>query len=87
MGRRYAAVLGLLSFTAMLVRGIAGGGAWESTLGQAIAVLLAFTILGGIAGWLAERIIDDAIRSRLNTEFAARPAASATNPPTAPRRK
>lgn len=86
MGRRYAAVLGLLSYAVMLVRGIAAGGAWESTVGQAIVCLVIFACLGGVIGWLAERIIDDAIRSRLSAELAARPG-SPTNPAAAPRRK
>ncbi len=85
MSRRYAAVLGLLAFATILARGIGAGGAWESVLSQAIAALVVFAIIGGIVGWLAERMIDDAIRSRLSAELAAKPAAT-NKPPAAARR-
>jgi hypothetical protein len=86
MGRRYAAVLGLLAFSVTIARGIAANGTCESVLGQAIAALFVFMLLGGIAGWLAERAIDDDIRSRLSAELAAQ-STSTTKPPAAARRK
>jgi hypothetical protein len=78
MARRYAAVLGLLGFALTLLRGIAAGGAWDSTIGQAVLMLAMFTVLGGLAGLAAERIVDDAIRSRLSTELNSRNAAAST---------
>jgi hypothetical protein len=80
MGRRYAAVLGLLAFATMLARGIADGGAWNAVLGPAIAALVVFATLGGTAGWLAEQMIDDDIRRRLSAELAARSASNAKPP-------
>jgi hypothetical protein len=76
MARRFAAVLGLLAFAATCVRGMAVGGTCESTLGYAIAFLFVFTMLGGVAGQLAEGIVTEAIRSRLATEITNQPNAS-----------
>jgi hypothetical protein len=76
MARRYSAVLGFLAFAVTCVRGIAVGGTCESTLGYAIACLAVFAVLGGIAGWLAEGIVAEAIRSRLAAEITNQPTAS-----------
>jgi hypothetical protein len=70
MGRRYAAALGLLAFASTLVRGAIAGGAWDSTLSNAILCLCIFSLVGGAAGWIAEGIIEEAIRSRLTSEIA-----------------
>ncbi|HZZ29442.1 MAG TPA: hypothetical protein VFE46_15700 [Pirellulales bacterium] len=86
MGRRYAAVLGMLAFAAILARGMVAGGAWDSVLSQAIAALFAFAVVGGITGWLAERMIDDSLRSQLNAELGAKPASN-VKPSTAARQK
>jgi hypothetical protein len=80
MIRRSAAVLGLLGFAAILVRGIVAGAAWESTIGYAIAVLFAYTLVGGLAGWAAEIIVDNAIRTRLNTPLTLGNAQQSVDP-------
>jgi outer membrane lipoprotein SlyB len=80
MGRRYAAVLGLLAFAAVLVRGTLAGGALESTLGHAIFCLLVFTILGAIIGRVAQWIVEDAIRAQLTVELAERQELPGTRP-------
>jgi outer membrane lipoprotein SlyB len=78
MVRRYAAALGLLAFATILLRGIAAGGAWNSTLGQALAGLVIFTLVGAVAGAMAETMIDDAIRARLRAEVAKTEASGKT---------
>jgi hypothetical protein len=80
MGRRYAAVLGLLAFAAVLVRGTIAGGALESTLGHAILCLMVFTILGAILGRVAQWIVEDAIRAQLTAELAERQESPGTRP-------
>ena len=52
-----------------MVRGVIHDGAWGSTLGQAIVCLIAFAILGAIAGWMAEKTIEEAIRNQLLAEI------------------
>jgi hypothetical protein len=81
MGRRYACVLGLLAFSAVLFRGIMAGGSWDSTLSFAIVCLCGFAFIGGIAGILAEGIVDDSIRGQLTSEIATRPALPNVNRP------
>ncbi|HEY2760518.1 MAG TPA: hypothetical protein VGI75_07235 [Pirellulales bacterium] len=80
MARRYAAALGMLAFFVACIRGIVAGGTAESTLGFAIACLATFTILGGIAGMLAENTMTEALRNRLAAQVANQSAAPATNP-------
>ncbi len=70
MGRRYAAVLGLLAFAAVLLRSIFAGSSAEAALEQAIVSLFGFAIVGAIGGWLAGWIVEDAIRTRLRAELA-----------------
>ena len=72
MASRYAAVLGLLIFAAVLIRGAALEAAWTPTLGWAITCLVAFAILGAAIGWVAEQTIDGALRQSIATELAER---------------
>lgn len=74
MARRYAAVLGLLAFAAVLMQAVAADAAWAPTLSWAIACLIVFTILGAIIGWLAEQIMDDALQSIISEEVALQQA-------------
>jgi hypothetical protein len=70
MARRYAAALGLLAFTAVLIRAAVSNAAWTPALSQAIECLIVFTIVGAIVGWVAEQIIDDALRTSISEEIA-----------------
>lgn len=72
MGRTYAGILGALAFVTVLTRSLVDGGSAHSTLKLAILCLLGFAILGFVVGQLAEFIVLDAIRSRLNREISAR---------------
>jgi hypothetical protein len=79
MARRYAAVLGLLAFTAVLIQAVAADAAWTPTLSRAIAYLIVFTIVGASIGWVAELIIDDTLQSIISEEIALQQA-NGTNP-------
>ena len=70
MARQYAGILGLLALMVSLMRGIIAGGASEATLWTAWLSLLAFTILGAVIGWLAERIVRESVSSRILSESA-----------------
>ena len=80
MARQYAGILGLLALMVSLMRGILAGGASEATLWTAWLALLAFTVLGAVIGWLAERIVREAVSSRILSELQeqkpAQPSAS-----------
>jgi len=62
------------------MRGIVAGGASETTLWTAWLSLLAFTVIGAVIGWLAERIVREAVSSRILSELqekkAKQPSAS-----------
>jgi hypothetical protein len=85
VARIYAGILGSLAFLTSLGRGIAHGSQTESVLITAWCSLLVFAPLGYVIGWVAERIVQDSVRSRISDELDARrqveepePAASAT---------
>jgi hypothetical protein len=71
MCRTYAGVLGTLAFSTMLVRCLLKSVSIEATVGQAIACLIVFAVIGAIAGRLAGWIVDESVRSRLAAEMAA----------------
>jgi len=52
-----------------LMRGIVAGGASEATLWTAWLGLVAFTVIGAVIGWLAERIIRDSVSSQILSEL------------------
>jgi AAA+ superfamily predicted ATPase len=71
MGRTYAGILGSLAFSTVVLRGAIAGLSAPSTLLTATISLFAFAGIGWIAGSLAETIVDEAVRSRFQTELAA----------------
>ena len=82
MARQYAGILGLLALMVSLMRGIIAGGASEATLWTAWLGLLAFTVLGAVIGWLAERIVRESVSSRILSELQEKkPAQSARRRP------
>ena len=69
MARQYAAILGLLALAVSLLRGLAAGGGGEATLWTAWLGLLAFSVIGAVIGWLAERIVRDSVSSQILSEL------------------
>jgi hypothetical protein len=45
------------------------GGASEATMWTAWLSLLAFSVIGAVIGWLAERIIRDSVSSQILSEL------------------
>lgn len=81
MARQYAGILGLLALVVSLMRGILAGGASEATLWTAWLGLLAFTVLGAVIGWLAERIVRESVSSQILSELPdKKPAQSSALP-------
>jgi hypothetical protein len=73
VARRYAGILGSLAFLTTLIRGMLHGGDPETVLWSAWCALLAFALVGGIAGRLAAWIVEDAVRSRFAGIAGVRP--------------
>jgi len=67
----YAGILGLLAFLTSVARGMIHDSAVGSVLWLACLSLLAFGVIGYVAGWLAERIVEDSVRGRILAELAA----------------
>jgi hypothetical protein len=58
-----------LALLVSLLRGLLAGGAGEATLWTAWLSLLAFTAIGAVIGWLAERIVRDSVSSQILSEL------------------
>lgn len=81
MGRHFAGILGLLAFLVVLVRGWVRGAGVEGTVEQAMWLLFGFGFLGYLAGSVAERVVAESVRSRLEAEMKARETDSAATRP------
>jgi hypothetical protein len=56
------------------------GGASEATLWTAWLSLLAFSVIGAVIGWLAERIIRDSVSSQILSELQEQKSKSPAAP-------
>jgi hypothetical protein len=74
--RTYAAYLGLVAFIAAIADGWLHGSSTSSVLWHAWFSLLAFVIVGFLAGLIAGWLVDEAIRGRAIAELAAREQAT-----------
>src|SRR4051812_35372028 len=77
MARSYAAILGPLALVIVILRGVRDGSGTEAILLAATLALLMFSAAGFALGAVAKRLIEDAVRSQLAAEFAARHASDA----------
>ena len=75
MGRIYAGVLGPLALVTILVRSLIDAGGVETTLKLATFCLFAFGAIGYVAGRIADMMVIDTVRARINEEIQAREAA------------
>ena len=64
MAKAYAGVLGPLACGMILARGLLTGGSLESTIATACAAMFGFAAVGWIAGNLAQRFVEESVRSR-----------------------
>ena len=76
MGRRYAGILGLISFGVVVARSLVEGGSVESALRAAPVALLAFAAIGYGIGFIAERTIVEAIEANFHAQLQAEETAS-----------
>lgn len=78
MARKFAGILGLLALIVSLMLGILAGGGAEAVLWTAWCRFVAFTVIGGVMGWLAERTIRESVSSRIAAELDRKPQPAAT---------
>ena len=71
----YAGILGPLAFLTSLANGAFHARQVDVILLSAWVSLVVFSMLGYAAGWLAARIVEDAVRGRIAAEAAAQSSA------------
>ncbi len=71
MGSTYAGVTGPLAFLVVLVRCIIHQSHMIASLQMALVSLVAFSLFGWFIGTVAERVVEEAARSRFQEELIA----------------
>ncbi len=71
MAHIYAGILGPLAFVTSLAHGAFHARQVEAILLSAWVSLLVFSALGYAAGWVATRIVEDAVRARIAAQDGA----------------
>jgi hypothetical protein len=78
VARIYAGILGPLALLISLARGAIHAWDAETTVLYAWISLWGFAALGAVLGWLAGRIVDEEVRTRISAERTPPEAASPT---------
>lgn len=71
MGQTYAGILGPIAFLLTVARGLIHGGGAETTLKIACLCLFLFAGVGYLLGRIAEYVVEDSVRARLQIEIDA----------------
>jgi len=69
MGRTYGGILGLIAFLVVLALGRAGGS--EATIVMACGCLFLFAAIGWVVGQLANWVVGESVRSKMQAEIDA----------------
>ena len=80
MGRRFAGILALTGTTVVLLQGVRRGGSFDSIVLSAACWTAALAAAGWLIGVIANQTVDEAVKTRLESELAA---ATAANEPAA----
>ena len=72
MARTYAGILGPLALLTSLVHGMMHGGSTLSVVWTAWCATLVLSAVGYVLGWIAERLVEDAVQGRIAAELAVR---------------
>jgi hypothetical protein len=70
--RRYAAILGILGFATVTLRGAIAGSDSPATLWHACLALVALAALGAVSGAICRRLADEAARQAVVKERSHR---------------
>lgn len=69
MARSYAGILGLIAFVMVTFRSVMQGAGTEGTVVTAGMAMIIFTILGWIAGRIAEATVNESVRIEIQAEW------------------
>ncbi|HEY4761128.1 MAG TPA: hypothetical protein VIH42_11160 [Thermoguttaceae bacterium] len=72
MARIYCGIFGLLALLTTMARGWIHGGDTESILWASWLNMLLFSIVGLVIGWIAGKIVEDSVSSRLAAELSGK---------------
>lgn len=81
MARIYAGILGPLAFLTVLAHGTIHAWRIDTILLTAWWSLLLFAAMGGVAGWMGGRIVEDSVETALSGELARQQPPANPEPP------
>jgi hypothetical protein len=67
-----------LAFATVLARGVVHTAGFEATVVQAVGMMLALAIVGGIVGRVAETVGDESVRAKMAEQLATMAAENAS---------
>ena len=67
--RQYACVMGMLAFATVIVRGMFHGHDFPTTATTACGLLVLFAVVGAIIAAIARWIVEDSVKSQMQTEL------------------
>lgn len=71
MPQAYGGTLALIAFAAIVVRGLAHTAGAGSTLWAASLAVPVFFLIGCVIGWIADRTVDESIRTKMEKYISA----------------
>jgi len=80
VAHQYAGILGPLAMFVTLARGLIHGGSAQAVFWAAWVSLVVFAAAGYLVGWIAGRIVDEAVSRRISVELAERESPPAETP-------
>jgi len=83
MASTYAGILGLTAFVVVVLRGLVDGAGLIGTIQRAMMCLYLLAAVGYVVGALAQRMVDDSVRFRIQEEIDAQEKEAAQQPESA----
>ncbi len=80
LARKYAGVLGTLAMAVVLVRATKEGWSPDSALWTAVGFLVVFSAVGLVVGWLADVMVVESVRTRIEQQLGSNVSGATPNP-------
>jgi len=78
MARTYSAIMALIGFQVVLVRGMKDGAGFDGTIATGLCWMVLFGAIGMVVGALAAQTVDESVRTKIEAELATLPGAASS---------
>ena len=73
MARTYSAIMALIGLQVVLLRGMKDGAGFDATIASGLCWMVLFGAIGLVVGALAEKTVDESVRTKIEAELTAIP--------------